>query len=546
MHHLRFALAAAAILTTAATAAALELGATLGPVELTTLAGEPIVMKNYAERPGTAIVFLSSRCPLTERVIGDVNQLYRKYRFRDVLFVGVSANAAESGDELRTFAQRRGVIFPVYRDPKGATAKQLGASKTPELFLFDRRGVLVFHGGLQDDAAPRCRRKGHRRAAHPPTAGASHAVEGTPIDRPAQRREIDDPYGTIHFASELVFEKIPRAVAFHCSTICQTADGDLLCLWYGGSYESADDQALFLARKRPGEPNWSTPQVLIENSARDGAPQPPGNGVIFRDAGNRLWIVWCRMEGTRPMRRGSGWDRCRLMARTSTDDGVSWSPDHPLVDETVWCVPRNPPVTLADGTLLLPVEGLQGDVEGSHFFTLAPGVDLAPRRFHPRRQPAGRRPAQRRIAAGALAPLAIHPPDRVARRRPDLEPGCPDAAKEPRLGHHDDSACQRPPGAGVQRFAKRPHAAVDRSIARRGPHLGEAAALGIESRRVFVSLHHPDGRRQDSRQLHLSPLLDQARRAERRLARSHEPAQLTACPAALSPRHSCTRSTRRP
>ena len=45
-----------------------------------------------------------------------------------------------------------------------------------------------------------------------------------------------------------------------------------------------------------------------------------------------------------------------------------------MVDETVWCVPRNPPIALADGTLLLPVEGLQGEVEGSHFFTLAKGA----------------------------------------------------------------------------------------------------------------------------------------------------------------------------
>ena len=50
-----------------------------------------------------------------------------------------------------------------------------------------------------------------------------------------------------------------------------------------------------------------------------GGPQPPGNGVIFRDAQDRVWIVWCRMEGTRPMGRGDGWDRCRLFYRTSTD-----------------------------------------------------------------------------------------------------------------------------------------------------------------------------------------------------------------------------------
>ncbi len=50
---------------------------------------------------------------------------------------------------------------------------------------------------------------------------------------------MDDPYGSFSFSSELVFEKIPWAAAHHCSTICEAGNGDLLCLWYGGSYEAA-------------------------------------------------------------------------------------------------------------------------------------------------------------------------------------------------------------------------------------------------------------------------------------------------------------------
>jgi len=41
-------------------------------------------------------------------------------------------------------------------------------------------------------------------------------------------------------------------VAYHCSTLTEAANGDLLCLWYGGSYEASDDQKLFLARKKKG------------------------------------------------------------------------------------------------------------------------------------------------------------------------------------------------------------------------------------------------------------------------------------------------------
>lgn len=340
----------------------------VGAVKLTTLSDESIVMDNYSERPATAILFLSSRCDATARAMADINQLHQKHRLQDVLFVGVSSNPAESGDELRQFAQRRGAIFPIYRDPDGEIARKFSAKATPEVFLLDRRGTLVYYGGWQDAKA---------RAALEAAIGAvlgkrspetaSYPVEGTPLDHPGEKRDFEDPYGALAFSSELVFEKIPFAAAHHCSTICEAANRDLLCLWYGGSYESADDQVLFLARRKPDETHWSTPQVLVR-----GAPQPPGNGVIFRDALDRVWIVWCRMEGTRPMRRGSGWDRCRLMARTSTDHGHSWSEDRPLLEETVWCVPRNPPIATTDGTLVLAVEGLQNDVEGSWFLRLAP------------------------------------------------------------------------------------------------------------------------------------------------------------------------------
>jgi len=342
---------------------ALELGSAVGSLKLTTLSGEPLVMNNYAERPATAVVFLSARCDATERAIAEINRIHGKYRLQNLLFVGVCSNPAEDGDELRTFSQRRGLIFPVYRDPSGEAARRLGARVTPEIFLLDREGKLAYHGGVNDEPA--------RRAFETAAANvlkkqlievASLPIEGTPIGRPGPKRAIEDPYGTIAFSSELIFEQIPMAPAHHCSSICELAGGDLLCVWYGGSYESADDQALFLSRRKVGERNWSQPRVLMRNAA-----QPPGNAVIFRDSSERVWIVWSRMESTRPIRRGSGWNRCRLMARTSTDGGATWSEDRPVLDDTMGGVPRNPPITLADGTLLLP----DGQ---SHFLALAPGA----------------------------------------------------------------------------------------------------------------------------------------------------------------------------
>ncbi len=82
-------------------AQALDIGAPAGKLKLTTLAGDTIEMENYGERPATAVLFLSSRCPVTVQAIDEVNKLYSKFRHRDVLLVGLSANAAETNDELR-------------------------------------------------------------------------------------------------------------------------------------------------------------------------------------------------------------------------------------------------------------------------------------------------------------------------------------------------------------------------------------------------------------------------------------------------------------
>jgi len=360
------------VAATCPAAYSVEPGAAAGPVKLTALSGETIVMQNYAERPATAVLFFSPRCPATERSIQQINAIHRKHRRRDALFVGVCSSAEVSADELRDYAQRRGMIFPVYQDSKAEVAKQFAARVTPEAFLIDRAGKLVFHGGLTDASALQALDNAiDELIQRKPVAQATAPLDGTPLDRQSPAQPIADPFATIDFASELVFERIPNAPAHHCSTLCEAANGDLLCLWYGGSYESADDQVLFLARKKPGERRWGEPRVVQRN-----ALQPPGNGVIFRDTTDRLWIVWGRMDGTRPMRRGSGWDRCRLFVRTSTDHGVTWSDDRPMIGETMWCVPRNPPARMADGTLVLGVEGEENAIEGSRFLILAPGSDV--------------------------------------------------------------------------------------------------------------------------------------------------------------------------
>jgi len=340
---------------------ALKAGDTVGPVVMTTLDGHPRVMNNYSEHKGTVVAFLSARCEARLAQVAALNATVNLDGNERMVFVGICSNPDETGEEIRAFCQRRGVVFPVYRDSDAAAAKQFGAKWTPEFFLLDSTGKLMYHGGLEGLAlAVKALLSGQ------PIVEKETPVTGAPIDRPGPKRDIDDPYGAIAFSSELIFTKIPGAPVHHCSTLTETPNGDLLCLWYGGSYESAEDQVLFLARLKKGERSWGTPEVVVRNP-----DMPPGNAIIFKDATNRIWMAWGRMEGSRPTRRGSGWSNCRLLTRISTDDGHTWGEEREWADTFGW-LPRNPPITLANGQLLLPVSIHTQQESGSILVRLNP------------------------------------------------------------------------------------------------------------------------------------------------------------------------------
>lgn len=336
------------------------IGVAVGVLTLETLDGFQTALSNYEERRGTVLVFMSSRCPVTVDSIDAINRTHERYRQREVLFVGLVANDEETNDEIRAFCQRRGVRFPVYRDRGGAVAKRLGAEFTPQAFLVDNNGVLVYRGGFgSDEAASDLSEALGCLGAGRPLPREKFVLTGTPIDEAGSAQQFDDPYGTMAFSSELIFNTIPWAPAHHCSTLTETANGDLVCVWYGGSYESADDQVLFLSRREKDQRIWSAPVVLVK-----GPPMhPPGNAIVFRVGPQRVGLLWGRMDATRPIRRGGGWGDCQLMYRYSDDGGHTWTEDQEM-DGLSGCLPRNAPIPLQDHAFAAPLSGHRGKWRG--------------------------------------------------------------------------------------------------------------------------------------------------------------------------------------
>ncbi len=365
MKHIITGITLGAALFLAAGALALEIGDTAPPVTFETLDGFERHMDNYHTRRGTVMVFLSSRCETTESLMEQMNELHVANRF-NILFIGVSVNPEESGDELRRFATNLGAIFPIYRDVTGEVRDAFGATTTPEFFLVDSDATLLYHGGLGGEAdSPSLEQAVTLFLRGEPIETTQTPVEGTPMDAPGPPRTVENRYGLPMLRSQFIFQEVPGVAVHHCSTVAEAPNGDILALWYGGSYESAEDQALYMARLEQDSVAWNPPERVLVNHG-----QPPGNAVIFQGPDGRMYIIWGRMEGSWPKRRGSGWSDCRLLVRTCEDNGHSWGEDTEIAGSFGW-LPRNTPVTLADGTFALPISGtVEGEGSGSFLLVL--------------------------------------------------------------------------------------------------------------------------------------------------------------------------------
>lgn len=111
--------------------------------------GKPITIRPAAAKV-TALIFVSTRCEVTESYSERLQQLYADYVGRNVEFVFVDANASESIAEVDAYGKSHRWKFKVYKDESNRLADKLNAQVTPEVFLFDKTATLVYHGRVDN------------------------------------------------------------------------------------------------------------------------------------------------------------------------------------------------------------------------------------------------------------------------------------------------------------------------------------------------------------------------------------------------------------
>ena len=128
----------------------------------------------------------------------------------------------------------------------------------------------------------------------------------------------------------------------HAANLLPLPNGDLMCVWFGGTQEGIADISVYCSRLNCGSDRWSAPQKLSDDPGRS-----EQNPVLFLAPDNVLWLLWTAQKS-------GNQDTAIVRCRQSQDMGYSWGEIQTLLEEPGTFI-RQPIVVLPDGAWLLPV-----------------------------------------------------------------------------------------------------------------------------------------------------------------------------------------------
>jgi peroxiredoxin len=107
-------------------------------------------LKDFKDSKAIVIMFIATRCPVSNSYNERMEKLYEKYSGKNVTFLGINSNKEEDSEEIKKHASEKGLDFTILKDPGNKVADEFGASHTPEIFVLNSDNEVLYHGRIDD------------------------------------------------------------------------------------------------------------------------------------------------------------------------------------------------------------------------------------------------------------------------------------------------------------------------------------------------------------------------------------------------------------
>ncbi len=126
------------------------------PFSLPGTDNQQYALSDYADKAAVAVIFSCNHCPYVLAWEDRMVQIQADYAAQGVQLILINANDAakyptDSFPAMQKHAAEKGFNFPYLHDETQTVAAAYGATRTPEVFLFDSEGALRYHGTIDDN-----------------------------------------------------------------------------------------------------------------------------------------------------------------------------------------------------------------------------------------------------------------------------------------------------------------------------------------------------------------------------------------------------------
>jgi len=134
----------------------LKIGNEAVAFKLSGVDGKEHSFDEYKDKNAVVVIFSCNHCPICPSVGRSHGPDTGGLREQGVQLIAINANDAskypdDSFPNMKERASVKKFNFPYLRDEAQSVARAYGAERTPEVFLFNKNGILRYHGTIDDN-----------------------------------------------------------------------------------------------------------------------------------------------------------------------------------------------------------------------------------------------------------------------------------------------------------------------------------------------------------------------------------------------------------
>ena len=124
-------------------------------VKMKDVSGKETTMKDAVKKNGVLVMFSCNTCPVVRNNQARTKEICQFAMKESIGVVLLNSNEADRGSSeslaaMQQYAKNQGYNWYYAEDRNNELADAFGATRTPECFLFDKTGKLVYHGAIDD------------------------------------------------------------------------------------------------------------------------------------------------------------------------------------------------------------------------------------------------------------------------------------------------------------------------------------------------------------------------------------------------------------